>query len=130
LGAARVFEIIQTSLLIVDDIADRSKLRRGGPTAHVLLEDFAWTHNLTVSARHYGEAQTMNAAYAGLLRATTELLDLPVDSDAARAACRELHENILVTINGQIDDIYNEATPEPRDRTGNRRRDETQNSLL
>ena len=112
LGAARVFEMIQTSLLIVDDIADRSKLRRGGPSAHVQLEEFARQKNLKVTSRHYGEAQTMNAAYAGLLRATTELLDLPVDSDAARAACRELHENILVTINGQIDDIYNEATSE------------------
>lgn len=112
LGAARVFEIIQTSLLIVDDIADRSRLRRGGPSAHVLLEAYAKEHDLKGSARHYGQVQTMNVAYAGLHKATTELLALPVTSDIARAACGRFHENILVTINGQIDDIYNEATRE------------------
>jgi len=112
LGAARVFEIIQTSLLIVDDIADRSKLRRGGPSAHVQLEEFARSHHMKGSAHHYGEVQTMNAAYAGLHKATTELLALPVSSAIARQACARFHENILVTIGGQIDDIYNEATPE------------------
>jgi geranylgeranyl pyrophosphate synthase len=112
-GAARVFEIIQTSLLIVDDIADRSRLRRGGPSAHIQLEEFARSHQLKGSAHHYGEVQTMNAAYAGLHKATTELLALPVSSDIARRACARFHENILVTINGQIDDIYNEATSGP-----------------
>lgn len=115
LGAARVFEIIQTSLLIVDDIADRSKLRRGGPSAHILLEEFARTNGMKGSAHHYGVAQTMNAAYAGLHKSTTELLALPVSSDIARRACARFHENILMTINGQIDDIYNEATPETVD---------------
>lgn len=112
LGAARVFEIIQTSLLIVDDIADRSRLRRGGLSAHVQLEEYARKDNLKGSARHYGEVQTMNIAYAGLHKATTELLALPVSSDIARHACARFHENILVTINGQIDDIHNEATRE------------------
>lgn len=112
LGAARVFEIIQTSLLIVDDIADRSRLRRGGPSAHVQLGDDAKRRNLKGDPRHYGEMQTMNAAYAGLHKATTELLALPVGSEVAREACRQLHENILVTIYGQIDDIYNEAAQE------------------
>ena len=112
IGAARVFEIIQTSLLIVDDIADRSKLRRGGPSAHVLLEEYASKNNLKGSSHHYGEAQTMNVAYAGLHKATTELLALAVSSDIARQACARFHENILVTIGGQIDDIYNEATRE------------------
>jgi geranylgeranyl pyrophosphate synthase len=113
LGAARVFEIIQTSLLIVDDIADRSRLRRGGPAAHIQLEEYARKNNLKGSTRHYGEVQTMNVAYAGLHKATTELLALPVSSGIARQACARFHENILVTINGQIDDIYNEATREP-----------------
>lgn len=113
LGAARVFEIIQTSLLIVDDIADRSRLRRGGPSAHVQLAAYAEERNLKGSAKHFGEVQTMNIAYAGLHKATTELLNLPVDDAAARLACSRFHENILMTINGQIDDIYNEVVPGP-----------------
>ena len=110
LGAARVFEILQTSLLVVDDIADRSELRRGGPSAHMLLQDFAKKNDMKIDSSHFGVSQAMNVAYAGLHKATTELLDLPIENRAARVACQRLHENILTTINGQIDDIFNEAT--------------------
>ncbi len=113
LGAARIFEIIQTSLLVVDDIADRSLLRRGGPSAHVRIMGFADQHNLRGDAQHYGIAQAMNVAYAGLHKATTELLSLAVNDETARRACLRFHENILTTINGQIDDLYNEMTREP-----------------
>jgi geranylgeranyl diphosphate synthase type I len=112
LGAARIFEIIQTSLLIVDDIADRSSLRRGGPSAHSRITAYAKTHNMKGDAAHYGLTQTMNVAYAGLHKATVELLNLPVSADVARRACRRFHENIATTINGQIDDIYNEMSNE------------------
>ena len=113
IGAARVFELIQTSLLVVDDIADRSALRRGGPSAHTRIEAYAKNTHLKGSAYHYGQVQAMNVAYAGIHQATIELLNLPVDGEVARRACRRFHENICTTINGQIDDIYNEATPAP-----------------
>jgi geranylgeranyl diphosphate synthase type I len=110
LGAARVFEIIQTSLLIVDDIADRSRLRRGGPSAHVLLETYAKEHNLKGNALRYGEVQAMNIAYSGPPQAIIELLALPVDAEVARRAGEQFNENVLVTINGQLDDVFNEVT--------------------
>lgn len=111
LGAARVFEIIQTSLLVVDDIADHSSMRRGGPAAHKQLSKWARDHNLKSSAEHYGLSQAMNIAYEGINRATIELLKLPVDAEVARHACRWFQENIATTVRGQIDDIYNEAIP-------------------
>ncbi|HEY5695752.1 MAG TPA: polyprenyl synthetase family protein [Candidatus Saccharimonadales bacterium] len=111
LGAARVFEIIQTSLLIVDDIADRSMLRRGGPSVHSMLEHYATEHHLKGSSLHYGQVQAMNVAYAGVHKAAYELLQLKVDPETVRRACSRFHENILVTVNGQVDDIYNEVTP-------------------
>lgn len=110
LGAARVFELVQTSLLVVDDIADRSLLRRGGPSAHTRIKEYARANNMKVAPLHYGQVQAMNVAYAGLHQATIELLNLPVDNEIARRACKRFHENICTTINGQIDDIYNEAT--------------------
>jgi len=110
LGAARVFEIIQTSLLIVDDIADRSRLRRGGPSAHILLETYAKEHNLKGNALRYGEVQAMNVAYSGPPQAIIELLSLPVDATIARRAGEQFNENVLVTINGQLDDVFNEVT--------------------
>lgn len=111
MGAARVFEIIQTSLLVVDDIADRSALRRGGPSAHASLETWAAKNNLKGSAHHYGQVQAMNVAYAGVHKAALELLLLGTDAETVRHTCAKFHENILVTVNGQIDDIFNEATP-------------------
>jgi geranylgeranyl diphosphate synthase type I len=111
MGAARVFEIIQTSLLVVDDIADRSALRRGGPSAHALLETWAAKNNLKGSAHQYGQVQAMNVAYAGVHKAALELLLLGTDPETVRRTCAKFHENILVTVNGQIDDIFNEATP-------------------
>jgi geranylgeranyl diphosphate synthase, type I len=111
LGAARVFEIIQTSILIVDDIADRSDMRRGGPAAHKQLADAAKAADLKGSDAHYGVVQTMNIAYEAINLATIELLKLPVSADVARHTTRRFHENIAMTIRGQIDDIYNEATP-------------------
>lgn len=110
-GAARVFEIIQTSLLVVDDIADRSALRRGGPSAHALLEAWAIKNGMKGSTRHYGQVQAMNAAYAGVHRAALELLLLDVDAETIRRTSTKFHQNILVTVNGQIDDIFNEAVP-------------------
>jgi geranylgeranyl diphosphate synthase type I len=110
LGAARIFEIIQTSLLIVDDIADRSEWRRGGASVHRHIRAYAEAQHMKGSAQHYGVAQAMNVAYAGLHKATTELLQLPVSDAIARGACARFHDNILVTINGQIDDMYNEMT--------------------
>lgn len=112
LGAARVFEIIQTSLLVVDDIADRSALRRGGLSAHKQIEAYARVHDVKGDVQHYGIVQAMNVAYAGLHKATTELLALPVPAEIARLTSARFHENILTTINGQIDDIFNEATRE------------------
>lgn len=112
LGAARIFEIIQASLLIVDDIADRSRLRRGGPSAHVMLQDVAKRQNLKGDALRYGEVQAMNIAYAGPPQSVIELLDLPVEAETARRAARYLNQNIIVTIHGQIDDVFNEVTRE------------------
>jgi geranylgeranyl diphosphate synthase type I len=111
LGAARVFEIIQTSILIVDDIADHSSTRRGGPAAHKQLADVAKAGQFKGGDAHYGVVQTMNIAYEAINLATVELLKLPVDADVARHTTRRFHENIAMTIRGQIDDIYNEATP-------------------
>lgn len=112
LGAARVFELIQTSLLVIDDIADRSDLRRGGPSAHVRLKAYATQNHMKSDALHYGQVQAMNSAHAGIHKAAMELLDLPADPRSIVIASRHFHENITTTLDGQMDDIYIEATNE------------------
>ncbi len=111
IAAARAFEILQASLLIVDDIADRSELRRGGPSAHILLKTAATNDHLAGDPAHYGEVQAMNSAYAGPPKAINEILALPVSDDVKTRTVRHFNDNILTTISGQIDDVFNEVTP-------------------
>lgn len=112
IAAARIFEILQASLLIVDDIADRSELRRGGPSAHILLKTASKQQKLKGDATHYGNVQAMNVAYAGPPKAVNELLTLPVSDVIKARTIRQFNDNILTTISGQIDDVFNEVTPE------------------
>lgn len=111
IGAARVSEIGQTYLLLVDDIQDRSETRRGGPSAHRLIG----TRAIRSSAMHgdldhYGEAQAINGALAGMHRADTELLKLPVDNESLLNALRQGHMRAEITAAGQMKDIYNQST--------------------
>lgn len=112
LGVARVLELVQAYLLVLDDIADRSNTRRGGPAAHRLVEHAARRQEMRGDLAHYSEAQVINAAQCGLHKAAQELLELPVSDLAARRALLSLHRNIEVTGIGQMNDMYNESTNE------------------
>lgn len=102
LGAARVVELVQAYLLIMDDIQDKSAMRRGDKTVHIQLAE---EHDA-----HYGVAQGLNAEMLVNHRAMSELMSLPAgDADKIRAA-KLLSDDISVTIVGQINDIYNQVT--------------------
>lgn len=110
LGAARVLELMQAYLLVIDDIADRSDTRRGGPSAHRLIEAASVAADMRGDLVHYSQAQAVNAAQCGAHKASLELLQLPVSDLIARRALTSLHKNIEITGMGQMNDIYNEAT--------------------
>lgn len=110
LGAARVLELIQAYLLVIDDIADRSDTRRGGPSAHRLIEATAHKGNMRGDIAHYSQAQAMNAAQSGAHKASLELLQLRVSDSAIRSAMTSLHKNVEITAMGQMNDIFNEST--------------------
>lgn len=110
LGAARALELVQAYLLVLDDIADRSATRRGGPSAHRIIQSKAEKDGLRGDVVHYSEAQAVNAAQCGLHKAALELLQLPVSDATARNALASLHKNIEITGMGQMNDMFNEAT--------------------
>lgn len=101
LGVARVVELLQVYLLIMDDIQDRSRTRRSGRTLHVQL---AANHD-----DHYGVAQAINASLLASHHAFTELLDLAVPDTVRVGALQSLNQNMTTTINGQINDLYNQT---------------------
>lgn len=110
IGAARVVELINAGLLIMDDIQDKSVQRRGGPTVHVQLAgDYG---------SHYGIAQGLNAEMLANHRAMIELMNLPASDGAKVLATRLLNQDVNVTIVGQINDMYNELWVGPVTREG------------
>lgn len=109
LGAARVLELLHAYLLVVDDVADHSHMRRGGPAAHRLIEVRLKNANAHVDVQHYAALQAINAALAAQHVANLELMKLPVQREALARALMSLHTTIGQTCMGQIEDMYNEA---------------------
>ena len=97
-----VLELMQNYLLIVDDVMDKSTLRRGQPTLHELYRDltadFGGEHEANMLAVNIG---VLAQHLANLLLST---IDVP--KDRLDAAFRVLHTNIAATGFGQIDDLY------------------------
>lgn len=109
LQAGRAIEMIQAYLLIIDDIADRSPVRRGGPSAHILLKDWHEGNYLKDESQHFGESIATNAAMLGNHAAITVITELPVSPEIKINALRTLNQNLIVTAHGQFNDMFNEV---------------------
>jgi geranylgeranyl diphosphate synthase type I len=59
--AAAALEILNTYILVADDIQDRSESRRGGETVHTLLKQMHTKGHLKGDSTHYGEALAINS---------------------------------------------------------------------
>lgn len=94
-------EVIQDYLLIVDDVMDRSDLRRGEPAMHRL-------YAMEPGKQHDEHLADMLAVNTGLVAqhlANIVLLEAPEKPEHVIAAMRRLHTNVTVTGFGQIDDL-------------------------
>lgn len=109
LRAARAAEILQTYLLITDDICDRSETRRGGPSAHILLKNWHEKKHLKDDAGHFGESIAMNAALLGSHMAIDVISELDVSDKIKVQALKTLNKNLIITAHGQFNDIFNEV---------------------
>lgn len=114
--AARAVEMVHAYILIIDDINDRSPVRRGGPAAHRILSDYYRQHNLGNDAQHFGESIAMNAALIGNHAAQSVLCNLRVDKDLRLKAIDALNRTMVVTGHGQFNDMFNEVLPDVGER--------------
>lgn len=105
-----VLEMVHAYLLVSDDISDRSELRRGGPAAHRILEEWFTRTNQIGDRQHFGANLAMLAAMAGMHLAMSELNQIPVSAERIRAASDNLNHILFVTCQGQINDLWNETT--------------------
>ena len=110
LRAARAMEVIQTYLLVVDDVYDRSRTRRGLPSAHVLLEELHEGNHWKDDAHHFGESMAFNTGLVGSHIAMEIVAGLAVEPQYLVRAFKLLNTNLHITGEGQANDIYNEVT--------------------
>lgn len=108
--AARAVEMLHAYILIIDDINDRSPIRRGGPTAHIKLADYHKKQSWADESLHFGESIAMNAALVGAHSAQMILANLDVDPDLRLKALSTINHGIIVTAHGQFNDMFNEVT--------------------
>lgn len=112
LEAARAIEMMHAYILIIDDIQDRSPIRRGGPTANVMLADYHREHHLAGDPGHFGMSLAINAALTGAHAAQVTLANLPGADDKLRLkAVSIMNRTMLATTHGQTNDIMNEVVP-------------------
>jgi geranylgeranyl diphosphate synthase, type I len=108
--AARIMELIQTYLLIVDDVYDKSKTRRGKPSAHMMLsalhEERSWAHD----SGHFGESIAINCGIIGCHLALGLVTELDVSPELIVRATKSLNTNLQITGEGQANDVFNEVT--------------------
>lgn len=109
--AATCIEMLHAYLLVIDDIADRSRLRRGAAAAHVLLEQYHAEHRYKGNAEHFAESQATNAALIGAHLALLEIGHLGLKDSRKLIALNIINEAMVTTCHGQINDIMNEVVP-------------------
>lgn len=103
LQAAIALELAQSYMLIVDDVMDKSPLRRGKPTIH---EEYLGKEPNQVEDEH---TASMLAITVGLLANHLEsivLARISEESTRVQEALRLMHRNLLATGFGQLDDLY------------------------
>lgn len=91
---AAAFEILHTSLLIHDDIIDKSLIRRGKPTIHSMFKN-----------NHYGISQAMCLADIGFFLATKVINESNFKPEIKNKIQSHLSQIVLETILGQMLDI-------------------------
>lgn len=112
LQAARALEMLHAYILIIDDFQDRSRTRRGGPTAHIQLADYHRQHELANSSEHFGASIALNAALSGSHAAQQVLASLHIDPELKLRVIDTINHTMIVTAHGQTNDILNEVVAE------------------
>jgi geranylgeranyl diphosphate synthase, type I len=111
---ARAIEMLHAHFLIIDDIQDRSVVRRGKPSAHVALAEYHRVHNLAGDADHFGMAIALNAAISGAAAAQMLLANVHTEMKLRLNAIGITNRTMKVTAHGQTGDIVNQVVEDTK----------------
>ena len=111
----RIMELVQTYLLVADDVYDRSKIRRGKPAAHLLFTGTHRSEGWKGDSVHFGESIALSEAFIGahILNVQATLLD--IEPLRLLGAIRFLNSYLRITNEGQSNDITNSVLHEVTD---------------
>lgn len=110
--AATALEMVHAYILIIDDIQDRSSMRRGQATVHEKLATYHHQERLSGDSAHAGVSLALNAALMGSSAAHMLFAGLQVEPELKNKVLGILNHTIMVTVYGQTYDILNEMTPQ------------------
>lgn len=110
LSAARAVEMFHAYILMIDDVQDRSATRRGGDTAHIMIQKKHGELHLAGDSAHFGVSLALNGAIFGAHNAEIIIGDLTIDAEYKTTASQIFNRTMMTTAHGQTNDIYNEAS--------------------
>ncbi len=99
---AVALELIQNYLLIIDDVMDRSLIRRDKPTVHVIYES---AYSVLQDKHHISQMLAINAGNLVQHIANLVILSCQVEPNTLTSVLNFMHKNISYTGMGQIDDL-------------------------
>ena len=111
--AARSIEMLHAYMLIIDDIQDRSALRRGKPSAHEMIAAYHQQRKFKNDADHAGISLALNAALAGAHAAQAILANMDTEPQLRLNVLSITNRTMGITAHGQTLDIINELVAEP-----------------
>ncbi|MBI2310667.1 polyprenyl synthetase family protein [Candidatus Collierbacteria bacterium] len=110
--AARSVELLQTFLLMHDDLVDRSDLRRGKPTTHRMFEKEFEKLNLLGNREHFGQSTAMICGDIAHMLAYNSLMETNFPFER-REKARKLFDRIMFdTAYGWYREMLNTMKPD------------------
>jgi geranylgeranyl diphosphate synthase type I len=109
LQAAASFELLHAFALLQDDVMDRSAMRRGRPSAHLIFEQWHRDHSLSGSAERFGESAAVLLGDLCLVWAEQMLRESGLDSAALSRAWPSYDAMRTELAVGQFADLVNDA---------------------
>ncbi|MGX9790717.1 polyprenyl synthetase family protein [Mycobacterium sp. MMS18-G62] len=113
LRAAASFELLHAFALLQDDVMDRSAMRRGRPSAHVIFAQWHREHSLSGSAERFGESAAVLLADLCLVWAEQMMRESGLDSAALSRTWPSYDAMRTELAVGQFADLVNDASAFP-----------------
>ena len=110
--ASMFIEIIQSYLLIHDDIMDQDEKRRGGPTMHKIYEKVHKVKYSMQDPKHFGESMAINIGDIACHLAMRLLTDSKFPAENRVRAVSRFHKQIVTVGFGQMMDVLSSVKSE------------------